>query len=74
MMPENQLSIGSFGRWRGLLGGRVDRLYVGAHVIDQQHGIRGEVTQLLDDDWVELRFEDGQLRRLRLRPADPLPE
>jgi hypothetical protein len=73
-MAENPLNVRASGRWRGLYGGRVDRLYVGAHVIDQQHGIRGQITQLLDDDWVELRFEDGQLRRVRLRPADPRTE
>jgi hypothetical protein len=36
-MAENPLSIASSGRWRGLHGGRLDRLYVGAHVVDQQH-------------------------------------
>jgi hypothetical protein len=50
IMVETPMSAGSSGRWRGLCGGRVDRLYVGAHVIDQQHGIRGQITQLLDDD------------------------
>jgi hypothetical protein len=62
LIAENPPRIGSSDRWRGLYGGRVGRLYAGAHVIDQQHGIRGEVTHLLDDDWVELRVEDSHLR------------
>ena len=64
-MAESQIK-----QWQGLHGGRVDRLYVGAHVIDQIHEIRGQITELLDDDWVELRCDDGQVRRVRLRPAD----
>ncbi|HEY5198856.1 MAG TPA: hypothetical protein VIJ51_17695 [Solirubrobacteraceae bacterium] len=38
-MAENPPRIGSSDRWLELYGGRVERLYVGAHVIDQQQQV-----------------------------------
>ena len=63
--------VDNLRHWRGLHGGHVDNLYVGAHVIDQVHGIRGQITALLDDGSVELKCDDGQVRHVHLRPADP---
>jgi hypothetical protein len=71
-MANDPTHSGSGGPWRGLLGGAIDHLYVGAHVIDQQHGIRGQIERLVDDGWVELRLDDGGSRRVRLRPATPV--
>lgn len=59
------------GKWRGLHGGGLNQLYVGAWVMDQATGQLGQIERLLDADWVELRFEDGRVARVRLTPAAP---
>ncbi len=58
-------------RWRGVYGGQVDHLYVGAYVVDQETGTRGQIEALLDDGWVQMRRDDGRSVRARLRPGDP---
>lgn len=47
-----------------------DDLYVGARVVNPLDGTHAEVLELLDDDWVVLCFDDGQVRRVHVRPAD----
>jgi len=58
-------------RWHGLHGGEIDHIFVGAYVLDQSTGARGRVEAIFEDNWVQLRYDDGRLARVRLSPGDP---
>lgn len=58
-------------RWRGVHGGEIDHLYVGAYVVDQSTGARGQIEAIYEDNWVQLRYEDGRSVRVRVLPGDP---
>ena len=62
-------SAPSSGPWRGLYGGTANALFVGAWVVDQATGRRGQITAILEDGWVELRMDNGEVVRVRIRPA-----
>jgi hypothetical protein len=58
-------------RWRGVHGGEIDHLYVGAYVVDQSTGACGQIEAIYEDNWVQLRYEDGRSVRVRVLPGDP---
>jgi hypothetical protein len=59
-----------FGLWEGKYGGVVDGPYVGAHLIDANTGLRGQVEEVLDDGWLQVRLQDGRSARIRVRRPD----
>ena len=53
--------------WRGIHGETLTSPYVGAHVIDQDSGARGQVVQVLGPRSAVVRLGDGTL--VRVGPA-----
>jgi hypothetical protein len=51
------------GEWRGLRGGTSDSPFVGAYVVDQATGKRGQVEKVLGPRTALVRLEDGTLVR-----------
>jgi hypothetical protein len=47
--------------WKGILSGSVDRIYVGAHVIDPSSGQTGQVVEVLSENEAVVRLPDGAL-------------
>lgn len=50
--------------WRAIHGGGLESLFVGAHVIDQKTGRRGQVEQVLGPQSAVVRLEDGTQARI----------
>jgi hypothetical protein len=60
-----------FGLWEGQHGGIVDGPYVGAHVIDANTDLRGQVEEVLDGGWLQVRLDDGRSVRMKVRRPNP---
>lgn len=60
-----------FALWEGQHGGVIDGPYVGAHVIDANTGLRGQIEEVLDDGWLQVRLDDGSSIRIRARRPTP---
>jgi hypothetical protein len=67
-MPDSS-DLENDPRWRALDGQTVGSLFVGAHVIDPNTEVRGQVEQLLPDGSGLVRLEDGSL--VKIKPASP---